>query len=257
MRRAGFLTVPYPARPDGGETAGTILSTGATVSDTALERPDWACLPISIARRERPQSTCFPITIGTMSEIVPTDADIARFRAKVRVCEESGCHIWTASLSKGYGRFSARKKFIYAHRFAWLVEHGSLPPRPLHLDHLCRRPACVNPAHLEPVTCRENQMRSPISISAAHARQTHCVNGHPFDSTNTYFRSDGRGRICKTCGYDRKRTKRERNKRLPATHCNEGHEFSAGNTHIRPGGKRLCKTCRADGQRRRRAERVA
>lgn len=35
---------------------------------------------------------------------------------------------------------------------------GPIPPG-LQIDHLCRNKICVNPAHLEPVTHRENLMR--------------------------------------------------------------------------------------------------
>jgi hypothetical protein len=55
----------------------------------------------------------------------------------------------------------------------------------------------VNPAHLEPVTGRENTLRG-INPAAVHARQTHCKRGHPFDEKNTRVSSRG-NRICAAC----------------------------------------------------------
>lgn len=45
-----------------------------------------------------------------------------------------------------------------AHVFNWELTNGPVPSG-LELDHLCRVPRCVNPDHLEPVTCAENQQR--------------------------------------------------------------------------------------------------
>jgi hypothetical protein len=46
-----------------------------------------------------------------------------------------------------------------AHIVYWEGEHGPVPEG-LELDHLCRNPPCVNPAHLEPVTHQQNMQRS-------------------------------------------------------------------------------------------------
>lgn len=80
-----------------------------------------------------------------------------RFWSKVRI-EGDGCWVWTANLNNGYGNFSFGGKTRKAHRFAYqaLVD---VVDDTLALDHLCRNPPCVNPAHLEPVTWRENVYR--------------------------------------------------------------------------------------------------
>lgn len=110
------------------------------------------------------------------------------------------CWLWTAHTDrKGYGRFSVGGTLVRVHRFSWSLQHGEIPAG-MQPDHLCRVPNCVNPAHLEIVTPRENILRSN-GPTAKHARKTHCFRGHPFDEKNTARckRGDRIYRGCKTC----------------------------------------------------------
>lgn len=120
-----------------------------------------------------------------------------RFWTKVSFGAE--CWDWTAFRHQGYGRFAeSHRRQRPAHRWAWEYFNG-LVPDGLELDHLCRNRACVNPAHLEPVTHRENTMRSPIAPAAVLSRITRCKNDHPLSGENLYI-TPGRGhRACREC----------------------------------------------------------
>lgn len=122
------------------------------------------------------------------------DPTSRRFWAKV---DKSGDHwIWTGTLNEnGYGRYHRH----LAHRLAYILMHGAIPDD-LQLDHLCRITACVNPAHLEPVTNRENVVRGyGPNINAARQRAiTHCPRGHEYTVENTRLDKAGR-RNCRAC----------------------------------------------------------
>lgn len=119
----------------------------------------------------------------------------ARFLAKTR--RNGDCWEWTAARRRGYGIFNVGTKrannnrTISAHRYAYELFVGPVPDG-LQLDHLCGNPPCVNAAHLEPVTARENTLRSR-SVAAERARRTQCPKGH-----SDYMIRKGR-RECRIC----------------------------------------------------------
>jgi len=124
-----------------------------------------------------------------------------RFWSHVDKNRASGCWVWTAStVTAGYGRLrimtvTGEKVLARAHRIAYRLLVGIIPDG-MHLDHLCRNHACVNPTHLEVVTAQVNILRG-VGLSAANAKKTHCMRGHPFDEVNTLWY--GRHRQCHTC----------------------------------------------------------
>ena len=134
-----------------------------------------------------------------------------RFTKKYKVTD-TGCWEWTAGLFKkdGYGQFYNPGGSHLAHRYSYEYHVGPVPEG-MQLDHLCRNRKCVNPDHLEPVTCRENLHRGD-TVNSANSAKTHCLRGHPLSAENTYVYKRGSGitRKCKTCVRLRAKKRRER-----------------------------------------------
>jgi hypothetical protein len=116
---------------------------------------------------------------------------------KVEFDPFGGCWLWSGSLStRGYGRIVIRARRYTLHRVLYEALKGPIPVG-LELDHLCRVRCCLNPAHLEPVTHKENIERGK-SITVANAAKTHCVHGHPLSGENLGLTPKG-ARYCRTC----------------------------------------------------------
>jgi len=121
-----------------------------------------------------------------------------RFIGKIRFTDT--CWVWEGHVqSDGYPSFVILSKKVLAHRFSYEEFVGDIPEG-LQLDHLCRNRRCVNPSHLEPVTCLENLMRGQ-TMNVLNKLKTHCKNGHEYTKENTYLRNNG-WRYCKICRYE-------------------------------------------------------
>lgn len=180
--------------------------------------------------------------------------------------QKSGCWIWSLTKDpRGYGKTTYKNKSIRAHRLAYEIFVGLIPPNhDIHhlVENGCTSRACVNPAHLQAVSVDDHK-----SIEAKARHKTHCPQGHELVGRNLYIFPGADKRACKACRreamrvvreqerqtrldnggfiYRHKRNDGRRKARLMLTHCRRGHEFTEENTRLYQ-GRRYCKACHAE-----------
>lgn len=129
-----------------------------------------------------------------------------------RVHKTDTCWIWVGGIGEfGHGYFGRNGPTKLAHRTAYEMCVGPIPAG-LVLDHLCKNPSCVNPAHLEPVTQGENVRRADSRVGRK-MQQTHCLKGHPLSGDNLKIvRSGARRprRCCRVCQRGRSQNYQQR-----------------------------------------------
>lgn len=77
-----------------------------------------------------------------------------------KVLRGPNCWLWTATRNEqGYGQYGLGGGVrVRAHRHAYALLVAPVPDE-MTIDHLCKNTWCVNPAHMEVVTMRENLRR--------------------------------------------------------------------------------------------------
>lgn len=175
---------------------------------------------------------------GFPTRTIPTLTKEQSSRLLARAEEDVfGCWVWKGSKDPYYGIIRINGVVLKAHRVSYELFIGPIPTG-MTLDHLCRNRACINPAHLEPVTLRENISRRQRPL------KSHCPQGHPYDEANTYTYKGSRH--CRLCQVIRQRTKAGspiEGGRRPITHCPKGHEYTPENLRFDSRGARTCREC--------------
>lgn len=89
--------------------------------------------------------------------IVLTSEQKKLFWEKVDVTKNTDdCWLWKGARKPGgYGNIRINKKYLIAHRVAYMLLNGKIPGR-LLVCHTCDTPPCCNPAHLFLGTTKTN-----------------------------------------------------------------------------------------------------
>lgn len=124
-----------------------------------------------------------------------------------RKIERSGdCWLWTGATSGGYGVVQASGRMQRTHRVVYELVVGAIESG-VELHHACATPACVNPAHMRPVTRAAHRM--------LHGRAVvQCPAGHEYTEENTYVIPGTSQRQCRACKRAADRRYRERKRKF-------------------------------------------
>jgi len=95
-----------------------------------------------------------------------------RFHARIKKPIDGGCTIFRgAKIRGGFGLFRVGKKFIAAHRVAYMLAHPEcnwvIDPK-MRVCHSCDNPGCINPDHLYLDTPSNNMARVAATRQLTH-----------------------------------------------------------------------------------------
>jgi len=158
-----------------------------------------------------------------------------KLAARIRVLP-SGCWRWTGTMGTwGYPQFARKGKTYRAHRLVYFAVRGWTQ---MPLDHLCRRPWCVNPDHLEPVAPGVNTLRG-VGPAARNAKKQRCKRGHILRGDNLRTKQGRYGtlRVCRACAKSQARARYLLFKRL--------HDPKMREVHWQHRKSSKCPGCRA------------
>lgn len=130
----------------------------------------------------------------------PNTKELRRFFQKIDLVDANGCWIWgSAKSGKGWPVYQSTSAYRFV--YEWFVADI---PEGHDVDHLCANRQCVNPAHLEAVSRRENVRR----MVQRRGWDVACKRGHPRTPENTWRNGNG-ATCCKACISASQRSRRQ------------------------------------------------
>lgn len=109
--------------------------------------------------------------------------------------KSTDCWIYLGQPAARYAEIMVETKRIGAHRWSYQTFHGDIPEG-FQVDHICRKPKCWNPKHLQVLPRSDNARQN--KHAEANAAKTHCVHNHEFTPENIYwYAGHRRCRICR------------------------------------------------------------
>ncbi len=97
----------------------------------------------------------------------------AKMEARVQIDPDTGCWNWTKGVNAdGYGNgLYVDGKQTRAHRVAYMIANGYLPPRDAFVCHLCSNPSCCRPEHLAVGNAWDNAQDTKLAGRTGKSRK--------------------------------------------------------------------------------------
>lgn len=126
----------------------------------------------------------------------------AEIKAKLllnRFIAPGGCWLWTgATNTTGYGHTRYKGKLWRVNRLSLAVFKPAEYVESLYVLHKCNNEVCFNPDHLYCGNQTDNMQDCLKAGRNPRAIQTHCKEGHEFNSVNSRVANNGQ-RYCIIC----------------------------------------------------------
>src|SRR5512138_2333010 len=87
---------------------------------------------------------------------MPTKRTTELFWSRVAIGDIDECWPWLRGQTDGYGEFQAQGISMHAHRWAWALIYGPIPPHSTVRHFVCDNPLCCNFYHLRLGTIADN-----------------------------------------------------------------------------------------------------